>query len=88
MPKIVPGNSSCKYQRRIQDFLRGGLNIEVISEAGGLGCSPPKITGCFINITPKSCLMEDLGQIQGGFNQIWSRGVVGGRYRLFSLIKY
>ena len=25
-------------QGRIQDFLRGGLNIEVISEAWGLGC--------------------------------------------------
>ena len=41
-------------QGRIQDFfLREGLNIEVISEAGGLGHSPPEATGCFSNITPK-----------------------------------
>ena len=33
----------------IQDFLRRGLNIEVISEAGG--CSSPEATGCVINIT-------------------------------------
>ena len=48
-------------QGRIQDFPRGGLNIEVISEAGGLhgGHSPPEAMGCFSNITPKSCLIQD-----------------------------
>ena len=40
---------------------RGDLNIEVISEAGGH--STPEATGCFINITPKSCLMQDLEHI-------------------------
>ena len=39
---------------------RGGLNIEVISEAGG---HPTEATGCFINIIPKSCLMQDLEHI-------------------------
>ena len=37
-----------------KDFLRGSLNIEVISEAGGH--SPPEATWCFINITPKMSL--------------------------------
>ena len=42
----------------IQDFLRGCLNVVVISEAGGLDA-----TRCFINVTPKSCLMQDLEHI-------------------------
>ena len=36
-------------QGQIQDFLRGGLNIEVISEAGGLGgAAPQKLQGVFV----------------------------------------
>ena len=41
----------------------GRSNIEVISEAGGLGGSPPEAIGCFSNITPKSCLIQDLEHI-------------------------
>ena len=35
-------SSSPSVQGWIQDFREGGLNIEVISEAGGLGAQPPK----------------------------------------------
>ena len=36
-------------QGRIQDFARGGLNIEVISEAGGLGgTAPQKLWGVLV----------------------------------------
>ena len=35
-------------QGRIQDFPRGGLNIEVISEAGGLGAVPPEAMGFLV----------------------------------------
>ena len=60
------------------------------------GHSPQKLyIGCFIDMTSKSCLMQDLEHILSKYkdilNQIWSRGVVGatpGRYRLFYLIKY
>ena len=44
-------------------FSERGLNIEVISEAGGLGAQPPEATGCLITITPKSCLIQDLDHI-------------------------
>ena len=50
-------------QGRIQDFPRGGLNKEVISEVGGLGVQPPGAIECFSNITPKSYLMQDLEHI-------------------------
>ena len=33
----LTGGNYNSFQGQIQDFLRGGLNIEVISEAGGLG---------------------------------------------------
>ena len=42
-------------------FSERGLNIEVISEAGGH--SPPEAIGCFSNIIPKSCLIQDLEHI-------------------------
>ena len=43
--------------------MRGGLNIEVISEAGGLeGTAPQKL--CIQSIIPpKSCLMQGLEHI-------------------------
>ena len=37
---------------------RGGLRSR-----GSGGHSPPEAIGCFNNITPKSCLMEDLEYI-------------------------
>ena len=41
---------------RAGDFLRGGLNIELVSETGGLGgVGPQKL---FITITPKSYLTQ------------------------------
>ena len=43
-------------------FSDRGLNTEVISEVEVLH-SPLEATGYFINITPKSCLMQDLGHI-------------------------
>ena len=49
-------------QGRIQDFPRGGLNIEMISEAGGLEGTDPRLW-FFSNITPKSCLIQDLEHI-------------------------
>ena len=75
-------NSVSLYQGRIQDFLRGGLNIEMISEAVIWGHSPPEATGCFINIPPKLCLMQDLEHIYVNkykevLKQIWSRGCGG-----------
>ena len=39
---------------------------------------PPEAIGCFNNITPKSCLMEDLDKYKEVLSQLWSRGR-GGR---------
>ena len=79
------------------DFLRGGLNIEVISEAGDLGHSPPEGTGCFSNmyntkIMPNARFRAYLSIYKEVLNQIWSRGC-GGCNPLedigcFYLIKY
>ena len=56
------GKSVVTDQGWIQNFLRGDMNIEVISEAGVY--SPPEDTGCFSNIhNTKACLMQDLEHI-------------------------
>ena len=47
----------------IQDFLAGGLNIEVISEARGLGAQPLRSYKVLHNIPPKLRLIQDLGHI-------------------------
>ena len=54
-----------------------GLNIEVISEAGGLGGKPPEAMWFFSNITSKLCLIQDLehnlSKYKEVLSQIWSR---------------
>ena len=61
-------------QGQIQDFLRGGLNIEVISEAGGLGVQLPR---SYTKIMPNARFRAYLSKYKEVLNQIWSRDVVG-----------
>ena len=59
-------------QGQIQDFLRGGLNIEVISEAGGLGgCAPQKLH------QNHARFRTYLSKYKEVLNQMWSRGCDG-----------
>ena len=69
-------------QGQIQDFLRGDLNIEVISEAGGLGMQLPRN---YTKIMPNARFRAYLSKYKTkyGVGVWWVQPL--GRYRLFYL---